>query len=536
MLAVVCAAILMLAAGGVCNAQGKKSKDKGAQQPPPQAPPTAPPVVRQAAPPKVGIDTNPQLFATMCALWAAGYYSGGDVAALPPAWAEVAQRMLDQKGPATDALRQYYQQHEHNNRAATLSRFISLAMVAGPPPEFEYTFRHEDLPPDVLNIEDFNEVLAKFYKEAQLDTLWARMEPAYRPAASQMQGPLTQIVLKTTGYLREVLRTESPRTFSVYIEPLAGVSIHSRSYGDHYVVVTRGGEIPMDQIRHAFLHFLLDTLPVRYNTAIVNGRPLLNIAARAPRLPREYRDDFTGFYTECLIKAVELELDRMTAEQRMKAIGLAEADGFVLVRPLVAQLEKFQQSEPAMTYYFPDLAKGIDVAAEIKRLQTVQFAPAEETTPVDAAAAEALEKEQMLQQGERLMAGQKPVDAQSVFEKVEERWPGTPRAVYGLAIAAVMQGKVDRAKELLVNLTHPTPVGPVKSTVTDPLILAWAHVYLGRIDDLEDNRDQAIAEYRAALAVQGAPDSAKRAAQTGVDKAYQRPGGAGKQPDGSGRP
>jgi thioredoxin-like negative regulator of GroEL len=251
------------------------------------------------------------------------------------------------------------------------------------------------------------------------------------------------------------------------------------------------------------------------------------VAVRAPRLPREYRTDFIGFYTECLIKAVELQLDRMTAEQRAQAVNKAEAEGFVLVRALVQQLERFQQAEPAMTYYFPDLASGVNVPAEIQRLQGVQFAAALEAAPVDPAATDAAEREQLLQQGERLLAAQNGAGAQQVFEKVLARWPGTPRATYGLAIAAVYQGQPDHAKELFTSLTRPAAGDAAGNAVADPIILSWSHVYLGRMSDLKGDREEALGEYRAALAVQGAPEAARLAAQRGVEKAYSRPGPSG---------
>jgi predicted Zn-dependent protease len=57
----------------------------------------------------------------------------------------------------------------------------------------------------------------------------------------------------------------------------------------------------------------------------------------------------------------------------------------------------------------------------------------------------------------------------------------------------------------------------------DAHTLSWSHVYLGRLYDVQGNRDQAVAEYRAALSVEGAPDAAKAAAQGGVDQAFQAP-------------
>ena len=54
--------------------------------------------------------------------------------------------------------------------------------------------------------------------------------------------------------------------------------------------------------------------------------------------------------------------------------------------------------------------------------------------------------------------------------------------------------------------------------------MAWSHVYLGCIHDIEDDeRDLALDEYRAALATNGSPDAALRAAaqKEGVKSAYQ---------------
>lgn len=527
LIAIASAALLCIAGAASCSAQ--------AQQPPSQtvAPRRLPSEPVQG---KITIESNQQLFATMCALWASGMNDEVSPSTMPPAWANIAMQMSNQHGPATEELRKYYRDHQTTDRAAMLSRFISLALSSGPPPDFRYTFRHDELPPDVLPIEDFNDVLARFNKEAELDALWKRISPAYRPVIDPLQGSVSQIVLKTTGYLREIIKPDTPRTFTVYVEPLSGASMNFRNYGERYeVVLGNTAEIPQTELRHAFLHYLLDPLPAKYSSSITPFRVLFVIAARAPRLPREYRSDIVGLFAECLIKAVELQMDRLSTEQRNKAIDAAEADGYVMVRPLVKQLEKFQESEPAMTYYFPDLAKGIDVAAERQRLEAVHFAPADVAPAPDPVAMEAAEKEGLLQKGERMIAGMDPAGAQALFEKIVARWPGTPRAVYGLAITAVMQGQPDRAKELFEVLTKPAE----GAEIPDAKTLAWSHVYLGRINDLqfaksEDSKDreQAISEYRAALAVEGAPEAARAAAQRGVEKAYLPPARSGDRPGG----
>jgi hypothetical protein len=521
----ICAAIAIFAITPASFAQKKKKTSE------PIIPPK--PYVKSVSEPKVGIQTSPQLFYVMCALWAAGFNNESNLGSLPPEWIPVAEKMIKEQGPATEALRAYYKDHEHNNRGTTLSRYISFAMVAGPAPDFQFTVRPEEVPPDVATLDDFNEVMAKFYAEAQLDLLWGKIKPAYDPLISSLQGPFTKTVLGTTGYLREVLRSDSPQTFTVYVEPLAGSNLNFRTYADRYVVVLGGGEnLKLDQLRHAFLHFLLDSLPLHYDAAIVPSRSLLKIAAIAPRLPSEYRNDFTGLYAECLIRAVEIELDHLTPDRRAAIVDAADSDGFILVRPLLTQLDKFQVAEPSINLYFPEMAAAINVAEETRRLKDFKFAPAIEAevdSPVDAgvlaARTEALEKERMLEQGESLIVAKDAPGAQAVFEKINQRWPGSPRAVYGLAVCAMMQQHADRARELFQSVTKSVRAG-VPIAPGDAGVVAWAHVYLGRFEDIDDNRGQALAEYRLALAVPGAPTSARQAAQNGVQKAFQ-PSGSG---------
>jgi tetratricopeptide (TPR) repeat protein len=212
--------------------------------------------------------------------------------------------------------------------------------------------------------------------------------------------------------------------------------------------------------------------------------------------------------------------------------ALKEEDetGFILVRPLMAQLHKFEKSEPSMSYYFPDLIGGVDVVAEQKRLQNFAFAkiPAAATPAAAqesaAVAAPASAVDQLLAEGDRQIGLRNAEGAEAAFQKVLNQDPNQPRALYGLAVASLMLKQGDRAMEnfqaVVALAAKPGPVSPPGDPV-DPSVLAWSHVYLGRLHDLEDERDQAVAEYRAGLAVEGAPEAARVAAQRGLDEAYK---------------
>jgi hypothetical protein len=49
---------------------------------------------------------------------------------------------------------------------------------------------------------------------------------------------------------------------------------------------------------------------------------------------------------------------------------------------------------------------------------------------------------------------------------------------------------------------------------------SWSLLYLGRLADSQGDRGQAQEHYRAALAVEGAPDSVRQAAEKGLGEAF----------------
>ncbi|HYL46292.1 MAG TPA: tetratricopeptide repeat protein [Candidatus Limnocylindrales bacterium] len=481
----------------------------------------------------ITVEPSQQLFATMCALDAAGFAAEEATLAEMPSRLALREDLLKMQGPATEALRAFYKDHLLADPGETLSRYITFALVTGPPPHFDFRMDRDILPPGVLAIEGFQPILAEFYQEARLDLRWAKVEPEYNRAILRYQPMVRRIVIATNAYFREVLKPIYGRTFTVYIEPLVGNRTNFRNYGDHYAIVLgTSPQIPVDEIQHAYLHFMLDPLPLRHRKDVDSKKQLMNIAARAPRLPITYHDDFPSFVDECLIKAVELRLRHLSPAALEAAVKDADESGYILVRPFVRGLQKFEKSEPAITYYFPDLLAGIDVEAEQARLKDFHFAPIQPPAPpkekAESAAAEPSNLDSEIAQGNRDLAVQNAAAARTVFEQVLAEHPGEPRALYGLAIASVLSGDADRATELFSRLISPPAAAGTEPTApaADPAIVSWSHVYLGRIHDLEEDRQKALGEYHAALAVAGAPEAARVAAQRGIETPYQTPKGA----------
>jgi len=222
-----------------------------------------PPAPRQTAPvTNVSVDGSEAMFTTMCALLAAGFESHVSAANWHPLRARLREQMQQEQGPAVDAVRQFYKEHELRDSGATLSRYIWFGLLSGPAPKFQISLRRDDVPTEMLALEGFSEILSNYYEEQKIGRLWRDLQPIYNREIEKVHDPVSQIVFVTTGYLRQLQDASTARTFTVVLEPLVGRITNVRNAGEHYAIVLSGADdIPTDIVRHAFLHFLLAPLP-----------------------------------------------------------------------------------------------------------------------------------------------------------------------------------------------------------------------------------------------------------------------------------
>ncbi|HMD32185.1 MAG TPA: tetratricopeptide repeat protein [Candidatus Acidoferrales bacterium] len=484
----------------------------------------------------VTLEESPQLFATLCAAHAGGYEAGVPERNMTQLEAAVRREIMKAHGNAEDALREFYRNHELADPAATLSRFVSYGLVVGEPPAFAFTMGQEDLPPDVLAMEGFTSLLTAYYTDAHVDALYERVKPIYKARAADAQRTLSQITLVETAYIRRILQPSLKHTFTVYVEPLVGERTNFRIYGGRYTLVLDPSTVSAaDEMRHSLLHFLLDGLALNYHPPVAGRKALLDVVSRAPRLPIEFRDDIEALVDECLVKAVELRIRHLPEEKAQAEVAAAESDGFVLIRPFYNALQTYEKGEDSLSAFYPAFIRKIDLAAEAKKAANVHFAAAEkpgvqtvETGVTAPAAADPTELEIWLKNGESELEQKDVRSAKATFQRLLEKYPGVPRAQFGLAVTVIVDGEVERGRGLLEQvvseLTNPGATqgealgvqpgaAPPQANQPDPTTLAWAHVWLGRIHSEQGRSELAGVEYRAALAVDGAPDAARAAAQ-----------------------
>jgi len=285
--------------------------------------------------------------------------------------------------------------------------------------------------------------------------------------------------------------------------------VHARIYGlNYFLVVTPSKEPKLAEIRHQYLHFLLDPLAVKFASEINQKSELRVIARQAPQLGTDFKEDFPLLLTECLIRAVELRMDKRPAKEAEKIVGDLTASGLILAPYFYAALADYEKQDASMSLAYKDMVVRIGLAQEKARLNGVKFTPAVVAEAPTAPTAAVSEEERLLNEADNLIAEGKYLEARAAFKSVLETVnPKSERALFGLAVVASNTRKPDLAEEYFQKILE---------SAHDLRIVTWSHIYLARIYDLKGKRNDAMAQYRAAsLTATNFPD-AMLAVQNGM--------------------
>ncbi len=173
-----------------------------------------------------------------------------------------------------------------------------------------------------------------------------------------------------------------------------------------------------------------------------------------------------------------------------------------------------------MNQYYLDLFAQIDLAREDKRLEKVQFAKqaavkiAKHAPPPPAPVLSTAQK--TLADAEDLYTRRDLDRARQTYLKVLDQTDDKSlhaKAYYGLARIAALQKDPELSEKLFQKTLEMSPDNETKS---------WAYLYLGRLADAAGERDEAEKNYRAVLAIEGAPASVKTAAEKGLAQPFRR--------------
>jgi tetratricopeptide (TPR) repeat protein len=474
----------------------------------------------------ITLDTSETLFSVLTAMNACGYdanLNGSDAQRLNIR-AEVQRNLRDSEEAqgALKAMCDWYVAHRGKDPRHDLSQFISLALYLQGPPHFLPRVKEDELPPDAMPIVGFGALLEHFYEKAQLHEIWERHRANYAALVNRYHEPLAKMVFDTDIYLRLQSGGYLGKTFTVYLDFLGDPSeTNARNYGnDYYVVVFPSPDpsvpdpLKLPQIRHTYLHYLLDPMAEKHFSSVKRLDPLLQSVKRAP-LDENFKTDIGLLLTESLVRAIEIRMtgNKQTAEpMRQQAVDDAMKQGYILTKYFYTALVSFEKDPAGLRTAYGDILGAIDVKQQEKAASEVQFVRSSEPELVQLSR---MEDRRMLVTAEKRLAAGDAKGAQELAQQALDRKIGDEgRALFILAQVAVANKNRDGAAENFQKAIQAT---------RDPKVLAWSHVYLGRIMDMKEQRDAALNEYRAALTVGADLPEVKAAAERGLQQAYEPP-------------
>jgi tetratricopeptide (TPR) repeat protein len=464
------------------------------------------------------LDASPALFTVLAAVNAAGYDDGVESPSSHPLRKVVRAEIAKKNLKVVDEIRDFMRQHRQEDATWELRQYISFGLLVDAP-KFEFRLRDQMLPPDIAAMKALNPLLARFYEEAEIEKLWQKSQPVFDQVIERYHLGTTKAITEVSAYLRVPMGLGyMGRRFQIFIELLGAPNqVHLRSFlDDYFLVATHSPEPQIEEIRTAYLHFLLDPLATKDSELIEKYRALGDYAQGARYLADHYKDDFLLLTTKCLVKAIEARLEPGGIARRQELVLEAMTQGYVLTAHFFEQLPIYEKQELAMRLYFPDLIKSIDSRKESARLAKIQFS---QTPPVRKVKAPPPPPAPELSAAEKSLEEAEARYREKDFEKARELFA----KVLGLTDEKPLQGKVYYGLGRIAAQTR-DPAGAVRlfekalEMGPPPLERAWSLVYLGRLMEAAGETQEAANRYQAALEVAGASEQARQAANQGLQK------------------
>ena len=475
---------------------------------------------------KASIDVSETLFSVVSAMNVCGYDQ--ELSSSSPIRMQVRADLVEASklphaAAAANEMCRFYQDHRQGDAAHDLGQYVSLALNLGPGPGFEPKLKESDLPPDSAYVLGFVPVLKQYYTAADLHSIWLKHQAQYNALIDQFHEPVSRMINATDNYLRMPTSGYSGRSFTVYFEPMAAPGqVNSRNYLQdlYYLVISPAGDsIHMDAVRHTYLHFVLDPLIAKRATALSRLAPILVSVQTAP-MDVDYKRDTGLLVLECLIRAIEARNptdSKVPERDRAALVQRDEAEGFVLTGYFYDQLRQFEKAGLGLQDAFPNWLHDIDVQQQKKRASQITYST--EATP-DVVQSSQRASQKRIDMAEQALASGNPTEAEKLAQESLKANEDSARAYFVLAKVASFKGDMEGAQ---ANFQKAVDSGK------DPHVVAWSHIYLGRIYDIQGERDDAVAQYKAALAIGDVPPDAKAAAEHGLQQAYQPPRAKEKQ-------
>lgn len=450
---------------------------------------------------------DPRVFGVMAAANAAGFDLDAGEVAPGSVRARVRERLTRLDPGLRARLGEFYAARDpEHDPLRQQSKYVSFALLVGAPPGFELVRKPEDLPEDAAALVGFERLVAEVWRGAALGELWERLRPDYVREVEAIRPEMRGMIVETLGYMKTEARVALDRKVAFIPDLLNGFGVvNARNVvEDYYVLVgpSRSGRRPLRAIRHEYLHFMIDPLVVKYAARLPEPEPFLKSVRGRSKLDERYRDDFPLVVTESLIQALDLRLEHKAGTEKAAALVSAFEAGLILAPFFDEELAGFESARLSLQESFPELVQKIRWEREKRRAEAVsQLARQAADTPP---AFTSEQRERLVRANEMLAAGQFDA-ARRLLEEALALEPENASALFGLAQIAGRAEDFPRALELYARAAA--------ASGSERWIAAWSLVRRGNILAFQGRGDDARAEWRRALELEGDLRGAREAAE-----------------------
>jgi len=475
---------------------------------------------------KAQLEVSETIFSVAAALNGCGYDAGLENSM--PVRQAVRLDVLDvvrrspEAAQALQAICRFQQDHLSPDPSRDASQYISLALELGGPPDFAPTLREADLPPDASRVLGAVPLLQRLYRTANLHAIWQKHQPEYEALVQRFHDPVANTLTQADVYLKLQFSSYVGRRFVIYLEPLfSPAQVNSRNYSDDYFLVDSPGQdgaLHLQGIRHTYLHYILEPLALKHGSTMKRLDPLLENLQAAP-MDDSFKQDISLLLTESLIRAIEARMlpgGKSNEGARTAYVQRSVQEGFTPTHYFYEALVNFEKEGMGIKDAYGDLLYNIELPKEKRRASDTIFV-AQAAPEVLRASKPVVHEEKFLDDAEQLLASGDPAGAQRLAMQAINNPRSNEdqgRAFFILARAALLSKDLQGAQSYF---------GRAVQSAHDPRTLAWSHIYLGRIFDVQQEREQALTHYRAALQAGDPTPDTRTAAEKGMAAPYEPP-------------
>ena len=263
--------------------------------------------------------------------------------------------------------------HESHGR---LLETYEVALLTSGPPDFILSYNPKttgEIEEDVRSDSGLPELLAEFYKKADIADLWVKYRPLiqaendkYKPFAKPAMEDVDSYCRLDSDYF-----SNNSRHINFEFMPMLPyyASLTARVNGEIYLIVGPQEDKPD---RSIFYYYLLRyvTMPlVRADTADVSRIAGLYDSVKSTIGMRH--GNWSTLVAECFAEAMDIRMEKDLYSLDSAAVDSSLMTeykfGFILCPTIYNSLVKYEESSQAFSDYFPTIMKSINLNEESKR-------------------------------------------------------------------------------------------------------------------------------------------------------------------------